>query len=254
MSIDTEEQFEKMNEIGAIVANCLEYIKYKAVVGISTRELDELAGRYLNFYGATSAPMKVYDFPGNICISVEHEVAHGIASDYILKEGDLINIDVSAVSKDGYFADNGESFVVGNKHKLKKKLCSHVYRALDIALNSARSGRRISEIGLSVENYAKRNGLTVLRDLGGHGVGYSLHESPEFIPSFYDSKDKRILTENLVVAIEPFLSNGAHFVEESSDGWTLYHERYYSVQKEHTVMIRRDRPHIFTTPTKVYAS
>ena len=95
---------------------------------------------------------------------------------------------------------------------------------------------------MAVEQYAKKNKLTVIRDLGGHGVENSLHEDPEFIGSFYDPRDKRIFTENLVVAIEPFHSNGAHHIDEAADGWTLYHDRFYSVQKEHTLMIRKGKP------------
>lgn len=249
MSIDNEIEFEKMQEIGSIVANCLEFLKTKSVEGITTRELDHLAAQFLNKYGAISAPQSSYGFPGHVCISVEHEVAHGIPSDRVLKDGDLINIDVSA-SKEGFFADNGESFVIGNRNKKKKALCTHVRNALGFALKSARSGQKINRIGLAVEEYAKKNKLTVIRDLGGHGVGRSLHEEPKFIGSFCDTTDNRILNENLVVAIEPFLSNGAHYIDESTDGWTLFHDNYYSVQKEHTVMIRKGKdPFIFTQPT-----
>jgi len=253
MSIDNEIQFEKMKEIGAIVANCLEYLKSEARTGITTAELDYLAGIFLNKYGAVSAPKSEYNFPGFVCFSHEHEVAHGIPSKKVLKNGDLLNIDVSA-SKDGYYADNGESFVVGNVGNKKNHLCKHVKNVLNIALDTARSGVKINRVGLAVEQYAKKNKLTVIRDLGGHGVGNSLHEEPEFIGSFCDPRDKRIFTENLVVAIEPFLSNGAHHINEASDGWTLYHDSFYSVQKEHTLMIRKGKPYIFTRPTMNFTS
>jgi methionyl aminopeptidase len=248
MSIDNEIQFKKMQEIGSIVANCLQYLKSKARAGMTTLELDYLAEKFLLNYGAISAPKSVYNFPGSVCISLEHDVAHGIPSDRVLKDGDLINIDVSA-SKDGYFADNGESFVIGNLNNKKAKLCSHVKKALELALKNAKVGKKINQIGYHIEQYAKKNKLTIIRDLGGHGIGNSLHEKPSFIASFYDPKDKRKFTKNLVVAIEPFLSNGAHHINEAKDGWTLFHENYYSVQKEHTVMIRKKSPYIFTKPT-----
>ncbi len=253
MSIDNEIQFEKMKEIGAIVANCLEYLKAQARPGITTCELDHMAALFLAQYGAISAPKSEYNFPGHVCFSHEHDVAHGIPNENVLKEGDLLNIDVSA-SKDGFFADNGESIVIANSKGQKNILCKHVRKALDIALNSARSGSKINRVGLAVETYAKKNKLTILRDLGGHGVGLSLHEEPEFIGSFCDTKDKRVFRENQVVAIEPFLSNGAHYVDEAGDGWTLYHDLFYSVQKEHTVMVRKGRPYVFTNPTKRFAS
>lgn len=253
MSIDNEVQFEKMQEIGAIVANCLEYLKSKARAGTTTIELDYLAGKFLSKYGAVSAPKSVYNFPGNVCFSHEHDVAHGIPSNKVLHDGDLLNIDVSA-SKDGFYADNGESFVIGNIKNKKHNLCRHVKNALDLAVSTARAGVKVNRVGLAVEQYAKRNKLTVIRDLGGHGVGNSLHEEPGFIGSFCDPSDKRIFSENLVVAIEPFLSNGAHHIDEAVDGWTLYHDKYYSVQKEHTLMIRKGKPFIFTKPTMSFAS
>jgi len=253
MSIDNEIQFEKMKKIGAIVANCLEYLKSEAKAGVTTAELDYLAGIFLSRYGAVSAPKSEYNFPGFVCFSHEHEVAHGIPSEKVLKNGDLLNIDVSA-SKDGYYADNGESFVVGNVKNKKNHLCRHVKKVLEVALNTAKSGVKINRVGLAVEQYAKKNKLTVIRDLGGHGVGNSLHEEPGFIGSFCDPRDKRIFTENLVVAIEPFLSNGAHHIDEAADGWTLYHDRFYSVQKEHTLMIRQGRPYIFTKPTMSFVA
>ena len=253
MSIDNEIQFEKMKEIGAIVANCLEYIKSEARAGITTAELDYLAGKFLEKYGAVSAPKSEYNFPGYVCFSHEHEVAHGLPSERILKDGDLLNVDVSA-SKEGYFADNGESFVIGNVKNKKRTLCKHVQNALDIALQTAQAGVKINRVGLAVEQYANKNKLTVIRDLGGHGVGRSLHEEPGFIGSFCDVNDKRVFNENTVVAIEPFLSNGAHHIEEASDGWTLYHNKFYSVQKEHTLMIRKGKPYIFTKPTMSFNS
>lgn len=252
MSIDNEFQFEKMKEIGSIVANCLEYLKAKSVPGITTKDLDYLAETFLNQHGAISAPKSTYNFPGHVCISVEREAAHGIPSSRILKDGDLVNIDVSA-SKDGFYADNGESFVVGiGSSQEKRKLCQHVRNALHLATREVLAGRRISNIGRSVEQYAKKNKLSVIKNLGGHGVGLSLHEEPKFIGSFYDRTDKRTLKENLVIAVEPFISNGGEYVEESEDGWTLFHPTYYSAQKEHTMMVRNKKPYIFTLPTKMF--
>ncbi|MBC76350.1 MAG: type I methionyl aminopeptidase [Halobacteriovoraceae bacterium] len=253
MSIENENQFKKMLEIGSIVANCLEYLKAEAKEGITTLELDHLAEKFLAKYGAVSAPRSVYNFPGFVCFSHEREVAHGLPSAKVLRKGDLLNIDVSA-SKDGYFADNGESFVVGNVKNKKRVLCQHVKTALELALNVARTGTKINRVGLAVEQYAKKHNLTLIRDLGGHGVGQALHEEPEFIGSFCDPRDNRTFTENTVVAIEPFLSNGAHYINESDDGWTLFHDRFYSVQKEHTVMVRSDKPFIFTRPTMSFVS
>ncbi len=217
MTISTAEQLRKLKESGQIVANCLAYLKAKTRAGMTTGELDELAAKFLRNEGANSAPRTVYEFPGAVCISVEHEAAHGIPGDRILQGGDLINIDVSA-ERDGYFADYGESFVVGAGGTLKRKLSSSVQQALDAAIATIHTGSRMAEVGRAVENVAKRNGLTIIENLCGHGVGRSLHEEPEYIPSYYDPKDRRKFHRGQVVAIEPFLSKGGHYIEEAAGG------------------------------------
>lgn len=253
MTIDTEITFARMAAIGAIVANCLEFVKSRTRAGITTKQLDELAARFLEEHGAISAPIAMYKFPGSVCISVEKEAAHGIPSDRVLQDGDLINVDVSA-AKDGVFADNGESYVVGgpSANEQKAAMCAKVQEALYLGLDAISAGARINRVGKAVEQFAKGHDLTVIRNLGGHGIGESLHEKPSFIGSFYDRRDKRFFKENMVVAIEPFLSNGGKYVEEADDGWTLFHKDYYSVQKEHTIMVTKGKPHIFTQPTMTF--
>lgn len=247
MSIDHPDEFEGMKKIGTIVANCLALLKAKSRVGMYTQELDEMAGKYLESQGAISAPISEYNFPGYVCLSLEKTVAHGVPGDTLIQEGDLLNIDVSA-HRNGFFADNGESIVVGKGAAQKEFLCRTVQKALFAALRVAKAGKRISLIGKKIEKFARSNGLTVIRNLGGHGVGYSLHEKPEFIASYYNKKDRRVFEPNQVVAIEPFLSNGATWVEQDEDEWPLYHPKFYCAQKEHTVMISDNKPYIFTQP------
>ena len=251
MTIETEQQFNAMKEIGAIVANCLAFLKSIAKPGMTTLELDDAAGKFLAKEGAESAPKTVYNFPGHTCISVERDAAHGIPGERALQVGDLINIDVSA-HKNGYFADNGESFIIGKGSKSKTKLCRAVKQALNEAIAAAQADQLISNVGRAVESYASSQKMTVIRNLGGHGVGRSLHETPKFIPSFYDKKDQRVFTANQVVAIEPFLSNGGVEVDQAEDGWTLYLDHHYAAQKEHTIMITKHQPVIFTQQTKHY--
>lgn len=253
MTVDTELQFAKMTAIGEIVANCLEFVKSRTRAGITTKQLDELAARFLAEHGAESAPIAMYKFPGAVCISVEKEAAHGIPSERVLQAGDLINVDVSA-RKDGYYADNGESYVVGgpSANEEKAKLCAQVKEALYLSLDAISAGSRLNRVGKAVEQFATSQNLTVIRNLGGHGVGQSLHEKPSFIGSFYDRRDKRTFKDKMVVAIEPFLSTGGKYVEEADDGWTLYHKDCYSVQKEHTIMVTKGKPHIFTQPTRMF--
>lgn len=252
MTIENIAQFESMKKIGLIVANCLAYTRSKARPGMSTKELDHLSSTYLSEKAAISAPKDIYNFPGATCISVEREAAHGIPSKYtILKKGDLINIDVSA-KFEGFYADNGESFVLGKGAKIKHSLCRTVDSILTNVISKVHPEFQLGMIGKNVENEAKKNGFTVIKNLGGHGVGNSLHENPKFIPSYYNG-DKRCLKENMVVAIEPFISNGGTEVKEAKDGWTLFQKHFYSAQKEHTIMITKNKPYIFTNPNRSFS-
>ena len=251
MTISTPEELQKLEAVGRIVANCLAYLKARTRAGMTTLEIDDLATAFLAKEGALSAPRSEYKFPGTVCISVEREAAHGIPSDRIIRDGDLVNIDVSA-KRDGFFADNGESFVVGRGNKLKRKLCTEVERALMAAIKSIRTGSRIAHVGQAVEQVARSAGFTVIENLCGHGVGKSLHEAPKYIPSYYDPKDKRVFKRGQVVAIEPFLSNGGSQVDEAADGWTLYLDRHYAAQKEHTVVVTDEGAKILTLPSRTY--
>lgn len=248
MSIENENQFEGLKKIGEIVANCLVWMKHSAKPGMTTSELDDIGAKYLQKFGARSAPRSVYNFPGSTCISVEHEGVHGVPGNQKLEEGFLINIDVSA-ELNGFFADTGGSFVLGNGTTEKQNLCVSTQKALKIALKQVYHSSPLNQIGKVVQKHAEQSGLTVVRNVGGHGVGKSLHESPEFIANYYDSRDRRVFKENSVVAIEPILSTGAEILEDKGDGWTLHHPRFFTAQFEHTVMVTKDRPYIFTKPT-----
>ncbi|MAE73778.1 MAG: type I methionyl aminopeptidase [Bdellovibrionaceae bacterium] len=248
MSVENESQFEGLKAIGQIVANCLVTMRAAAEVGMTTAELDHIGESYLQHHGALSAPRSVYDFPGATCISVEFAGVHGVPGSQVLQAGHLINIDVSA-QKNGFFADTGGSFVLGRGTSIKENLCLSTKRALSLALKHVSDGRELSEMGRQVEKHARRSGLTVVRNVGGHGVGRNLHESPEFIANFYQKNERRRFKQNQVVAIEPILSTGAQILEEMDDGWTLYHPRHYTAQFEHTVMVTKGRPVILTQPT-----
>ena len=159
-----------------------------------------------------------------------------------------MNIDVSA-ELDGYFADTGGSFIIPPESNLKKNLCLVTRRALDSALRVACAGNKLNEIGRAIEMMASENHLTVIENIGSHGVGRALHEEPGFIPGFYDPKDRRVLKENQVITIEPFLSTGATEVFDTGDGWTLAtSKKYLTAQYEHTIVITKGQPLIMTLP------
>jgi methionyl aminopeptidase len=248
MSIESEKDLIVLRKVGRIVANCLQMMGRALEPGMTTKELDELGKKFLEFHGARSAPQLTYNFPGATCISVNEQAAHGIPGDKILRASDLVNIDVSA-ELDGYFADTGGSFIIPPESKLKRNLCLVTKRALELAINEASAGKLLNGIGRAIETEARRNRLTVIENIGSHGVGRALHEEPGFIPGYYDPKDTRVLKENQVITIEPFLSTGARKVFETGDGWTLAtNKRFLTAQYEHTLVITKGAPLIMTLP------
>lgn len=249
MSIENENDLIALRKIGKIVAQCLQYMGSKLEPGITTLELDQLGQAFLEKHGARSAPKLVYNFPGSTCISVNEEAAHGIPGSRIFNAGDLVNIDVSA-ELDGYFADTGGSFIIPPESNIKRNLCLATKRALEMALRSTKAGEPLNVIGRAIEIEARKNNLTVIENLGSHGVGRALHEEPGFIPGYYDRKDKRVLKENQVITIEPFLSTGAREVFDAGDGWTLSTtKKFLTAQYEHTLVITKGKPLIMTLPS-----
>lgn len=246
MSIENENDLISLRKVGRIVAQCLQYMGAKLEPGITTREIDQLGLRFLEKFGARSAPQLTYKFPGATCISVNEEAAHGIPGPRVLLAGDLVNIDVSA-ELDGYFADTGGSFIIPPETSVKKNLCLATKRALEMALREVKAGRPLNLIGKAIEKEARKNNLTVIENLGSHGVGRALHEDPDFIPGYYDPKDRRLLKENQVITIEPFLSTGATEVVDTGDGWTLAtSKKFLTAQYEHTLVITKSKPLIMT--------
>ncbi|MCG3086952.1 type I methionyl aminopeptidase [Sporosarcina cyprini] len=246
MIVKTNEEIEALKKIGRIVAEIREAMKEAAVPGITTKELDELGGRLFQEKGAVSAPIDQYDFPGYTCISVNHEVAHGIPGSKVIQDGDLVNIDVSG-SYGGYFADTGISFVVGTPDERKQKLCDVAKTSFDRAMTKVKAGSRLNQIGKAVEREAKEHGLTVIKNLTGHGIGTSLHEEPQHILNYYDAWDKALMKEGMVLAVEPFISEKAEHIVELSDGWTFATpDKSLVAQIEHTIIVTKDEPIILT--------
>ena len=245
MTIEHAFELEGLRRAGALVASILATMREAAVAGVRTRELDAIGAGMLHDAGARSAPQLTYDFPGATCISVDRVVAHGIPDDTVLRDGDLVNIDVSA-ELDGYFADTGASFVVGTARPAQQRLLDATREARDAAIAQLRAGELLSGIGRTVETVAARRGFRVIRDLQSHGVGRSLHEAPGSIPGYYDRRDTRRLHEGMVITVEPFLATHATRTETLDDGWSLVCPKGHGAQFEHTVVVTRDAPIIVT--------
>jgi methionyl aminopeptidase len=245
MSIDGHEDVEGLKRAGAAVAAARDAMAAHVVAGVSTRELDAIGREVLRRHGARSAPQLAYDFPGTTCISVNDELAHGIPSGRVLREGDLVNIDVSA-ELDGYWADSGASYAVGSVKPRLQQLLATTRAALGDAMGQVRAGAPIRNIGRAVERRAKRGGFRVVRELCGHGVGRNIHEPPN-VPNTFDRRNTELLHEGLVITIEPFLTTGATSIFEAEDGWTLCTpDGSVGAQFEHTMIVTRGAPIVVT--------
>ena len=247
MIISTTEEREHLSHIGMIVATVLNKMLNAVSVGQTTKELDMYGKELLLHFGATSAPHKDYNFPGFTCISVNNEVAHGIPSEKIICAGDIVNIDVSA-EKNGFYADTGGTIVLEPKPSEHIRLIETTKTALYKAISVATAGANLNVIGKAIESVAKEHGYRLVENLCSHGIGRKLHEEPSEILGFYAPNERRILKENMVITIEPFLSTDSRLASEGKDGWTLIGNKGgFSAQFEHTMIITKDTPIILTS-------
>ena len=247
MSITKESELLGMKKASEAVALTLKEMREYARPGMSTKQLDDFGGKLLSQLGARSAPNLTYGFPGWTCISVNHEFCHGIPSaNTILKEGDLINIDVSA-ELDGYWSDNGGSFVIGDDVHKHEKLIKVSQKILYQAIHSIKGGVKISDVGHLMESEARKHGFKVIRNLTGHGIGRSLHESPSEIANYRDPFNKTRFTKGSVVAIETFIATTSTMAKTLKDGWTLIGNKGgFMAQHEHTIVVTDSKPIILT--------
>ncbi|RCH54246.1 type I methionyl aminopeptidase [Mucilaginibacter hurinus] len=253
MSISTAAELAGMQKAAEAVAITLKEMTQYVRPGITTKQLDEYGATILANLGAKSAPYLAYGFPGCTCISVDNEFCHGVPSARrILKEGDLINIDVSA-ELDGFWADNGGSFVIGDDLYQHHKLVNASKEILAKTIANIKGGVRIADIGHLMETEAKKRGYKVIKNLGGHGVGRGLHEQPDELLNYRNKFDRRRFRKNTVVAIETFISTTSNYAETTADGWTMVGDKGgYMAQHEHTILITDGAPVILTEMNGIY--
>ena len=253
MSITKPSELFGMQKASEAVAFTLKEMRNYARPGMTTKQLDNYGGQILNDLGARSAPYLTYGFPGWTCISVNNEFCHGIPSvKTILREGDLINIDVSA-ELDGFWSDNGGSFVLGEDVNKHQKLIDASKQILHQAIHAIKGGVRISDIGFLIETEAKRRGYKVIRNLTGHGVGRGLHEPPAEIANYSDRLNLARFKKNSVVAIETFISTTSAYARTSKDGWTMVgNNGGFMAQHEHTIVVTDGKPIILTETNEIW--
>ncbi len=252
MSITKHEELIGMQKASEAVAYTLKEMRNYAKPGMTTKQLDNFGAKILAGFGAKSAPFLTYGFPGCTCISVNNEFCHGVPSDYrILQEGDLVNIDVSA-ELGGFWSDNGGSFILGEDIHQHQKLVDASKEILQKAINNIKGGVKISEIGYIMETEARKRGFKVIKNLGGHGIGRSLHEQPDEIMNYRNRFDPRRFKKNSVVAIETFISTNSSFASELNDGWTMVGDKGgFMAQHEHTIVVTDGKPIVLTEMNEI---
>lgn len=245
ITIKSEREIELLKQAGLIVYETHQYLKDFIKPGISTKKLDTLAEKFIKSKNAYPS-FKGYDgFPGSICTSINEEVVHGIPGNKVLKDGDIISIDIGACYK-GYHGDSAWTYVVGNISDDKKYLIEHTEKALYEGLNQIKAGARIGDIGNAIETYANKHNLGVVKELVGHGVGTSIHEDPD-VPNYGTKGTGPKLKEGMVIAVEPMLTLGSPDIVMLDDDWTIETEDFSpSAHFEHTVAVTKDGYRILT--------
>jgi methionyl aminopeptidase len=245
LSIQDEQELASLKAAGRVVRMVLDAMKAEVRPGVTTRFLDEVGARVMQENGARSAPSMVYQFPGANCISLNDEAVHGIPGDRELKEGDLVKLDVT-VEKDGYMADAAVTVPVGRVSEQAQQLMNCAERAFHKAMLVARAGFRVSEIGRTVEREVRKSGFAVIRELGGHGIGRTIHEAPH-VPNYPDPQARQVLNDGLVITVEPIISSGSGRVFTDKDGWTVRTgDHSLSAHFEHTLVVTSGSPILLT--------
>ena len=252
--VKTPHEIELMRESCRIVAEVLAVVGSRVAPGVPTKELDDLAEEWIRSRGGEPA-FKGYGsdrnnlFPASLCISVDDEVVHGIPDGRLLRDGQIVSIDVG-VKKNGFFGDGARTFPVGTVSEEKLRLLTVTEEALIKGIEQAVAGNHLHDISAVVQGHVEKAGFSVVRDLVGHGIGRQLHEEPP-VPNFGTKGTGLTLKEGMVLAIEPMVNTGSYKVEEGEDGWTIRTaDRRPSAHFEHTVVVRRGGAEILTQCTK----
>lgn len=236
--IKTQEQIEGIRKSSLINNSVLDLVGENIKEGMSTEEIDKIVHDYTVSQGAIPAPLNFEGYPKSVCTSINDEICHGIPHEnIILKNGDIINIDVSTIL-DGYFSDASRMFIIGEASEDAKRLVKVSKECLEKGIEAAKPWGFLDDIGYAVQTHAENNGFSVVRDFGGHGIGLEFHEEP-FVPHFGNKGEGMLLVPGMVITIEPMVNAGSHeLVIDEDDDWTVYTEDgSLSSQWEHTILI-----------------
>ena len=244
----SQREIEKMRQAGSLAAKLLQHLEPLVKPGVSTLQLNDEAERWTLQHGAKSAPLGYKGFPKSICTSVNEVICHGIPNaKQILKEGDIINIDVTPIVE-GYHGDTSKTFLVGNPSPTAQKLVEVTQECLRLGIAEGKPGAKIGDIGAAIQEYAESFGFSVVRDFVGHGISHIFHTAPD-VPHYGIRGRGKKLRAGMVFTIEPMINEGTHEAEMLNDGWTaVTSDRLLSAQFEHTIVVTEDGVEILTLP------
>ena len=247
--IHDEASFEAMRKAGRLAADTLDFITPYVEPGITTEKLDQLCAEFIADRGGISAPLNYRGFPKSVCISINHVVCHGIPSEKTLKNGDILNIDVTP-KIDGWHGDTSRMYYAGDVSVKARRLCDITYEAMWRGINQVKPGATLGDIGHAIQSYAESQRCSVVRDFCGHGTGHIFHSPPNVL-HYGNPHSGTVLQPGMIFTIEPMLNLGRYDVKVLSDGWTaVTRDRSLSAQFEHTMGVTEDGVELFTLSSK----
>ena len=251
MKNNYKESFEKIRVAGSLAAQALDEVTPFVKPGVTTKKLDKICYEYIRDNGGYSAPLFYRGFPKSCCTSVNHVVCHGIPADKYLDEGNIINIDVTAIVND-WHGDTSRMFFIGDVSVKSKNLISTTYDSMMKAISIIKDGIHLGDIGETIQTYVEKKGFSVVRDFCGHGIGKTFHEPPNIL--HYGKRGEGIkLKEGMIFTVEPMINGGIYKTKLLKDGWTaVTKDKSLSAQFEHTVGVTSDGFEIFTKSKKKY--
>ena len=250
MTNDIKESFEKSRIAGSIAAEALDEVAKIVKPGISTNDIDKVCYEFINDHKAYSAPLFYRGFPKSCCTSTNHVVCHGIPSDKILKEGDIVNVDVTAY-KEGWHGDTSRMFNIGEISIKAKKLIETTYDSMMKAIKIVKEGIQLGDIGSTIQNHVEANGFSVVQDFCGHGIGQTFHKEPNILHYGKKGTGEKVKA-GMIFTIEPMINIGNYQTKTLKDGWTaVTKDKSLSAQFEHTIGVTKEGYEIFTQSNKI---
>jgi methionyl aminopeptidase len=244
--LKTEEEIEKLRAANQLVSTTLGELAKSIGPGVTTRSLDKMAEEFIRDHGGIPGFLGYNGFPATLCTSLNDEVVHGIPSDYVLREGDILSVDCG-VKLNGYYGDSAYTFAIGDPDPSWKALMATTKESLFRGIRHARAGNRLGDIGFAIQDHAEKAGYSVVREMVGHGLGQNLHEEPE-VPNFGRRGSGVKIRAGMVFCIEPMINMGSRYIQQDKDGWTIRtRDGKPSAHYELAVAIREGEPDILST-------